>query len=495
MELEIKIYGLLTMRDSTTTELADTLAITPRSLKEHVRKLNDFAEDLMHVDDLITVDFKGNYGVNPEREADKDKLFGYLKMAAYETNTKFQVVLALILQTTINKNTLAKRLYISSTRVSTLVNQLNEELAPWEIQIASHGGVLAFAGRELCIRLYSYVVLADAFQALRNAKEVIDYESPFTYKLQRYTRPKGDPERFEKSALMHLQRVMNERLTHHDYLDEVGSAKQDRLRPFLEILMDNYDVSHHISQFLTEVEGEQAERERLYFNFFVRILFADAVPEENKRALVTKLLLHDDYYAKIAMRCVLYLQEVGFLEKGTDESFDQLTYFLALHFVYFDILGGSSFLLNKNRLVIPDYEADAQEGSAAKDELWHYLQAFITERQIDFPYDEQMAEAVLTLVVSSVQTREAVSMRIFIQTNFEMAKKALIVEFLTMHFHPEALEFVDEYSSADLIVTDNIGEFPDEIPVLFFKSLTSREQWTVLTNMVQDILIKKTLYR
>lgn len=123
------------------------------------------------------------------------------------------------------------------------------------------------------------------------------------------------------------------------------------------------------------------------------------------------------------------------------------------------------------------------------------MKAFLKEQNFDFPYDEMMVKSVLNLVVSAIHTREAVSLRIFIQTNFEMAKRTLIVDFLTMHFWPDALEFVDEYSTADLIVTDNIGEFPETIPVLFMKSMTSREQWTILADEVQDLLIKKTLYR
>lgn len=365
LELELKIYGLLTVWDSTTEELATTLHVTPRALKENVRKLNDFAENLLHIKDLVAVDFKGNYAVNPEHLADKDRLFGYLKEAAYETTPKFQVVLALITNPSIQKNTIAKRLYISTTRVTSIVNQLNTELAPWEIEIVSDNGSLSFGGRELCIRMYSYIILADAFQSLRDSKDIIDYDSPFHYDMKRYTLPKDNAERFKKSALVHLQNVMDIRLSSGHTLDEVEPEKYERLRHFFGVLRDNYDVSRHINPFLKGLTAEKKEQEQLYFNFFVRILFSDGVPENDRRHLMTKLYLSDDLYGKIAMKCVLYLQKVGFLETGTDESFDHLTYFLVMYFVYFDILRTSSFILDDTRFVLPDYYQD-EEPSQAK---------------------------------------------------------------------------------------------------------------------------------
>lgn len=488
-ETELQIFGLLTVRDSTITELSETLAITPRTLKEHVRKLNYFAEDLLHIEDLIQADFKGNYVINHAHIANKDTLYGYLKMAAYKTTTKFQIVLALILHFSINKSTLAKQLYVSRARIDTLVNQLNDDLRPWEMQIESENGLLSFVGRELSIRLYSYAVLVDAFQSLKQATTAIDYRSPFHFEFKQYSTPTMFPERFETSAVNHLQKIIDVRLSHGKYLGQPDPVKRDRLRAFFKVLIANYDTSAHIAPFLSGLDDEQRECETMTFNFFSRIIFADSIPLANKQHLVSRLLSQNDHYANIAVNCVAYLQSVNFLEDTNPQSLDRLTYFLTLHLVYFDLLQTSSFILTENKLTIPDFKC--HQKSKKMYQLLHYLKVFAEENNVPYPKDPKMAEAVLSLIVDSFQTRTPVKIKIFIQTNLDMAKRALITDFLTMYFNADLLELVDVFHGADLIVTDSIGEFPDQVPVLFIKSTTSPEQWELLTDQVRKILLEK----
>ena len=488
-ENELNIFDLLTIRDSDITELTETLELTPRTLKEHVRKLNEFAKDFLGVDELVLNDFKGNYSINPEYLDQKDTFYGYLKMAAYKTSTSFQIVLALILNDSIKKNTLAKRMYISQARVTSLVNQLNEELQQWDFQIGSNNGELSFIGREISIRLYSYVILTDAYAGLKHSNEMIDFRSPFHYDIKTFSQATTFPDRFATSTIVHLQKVISVRLAHHHVLPEPEPDTKERVSTFFSILEKNYDISRHINSFLTDLSPEEIEIEKMTFNYFSRLLFSDFVPVDKNKSLITKLLDANAYYATTAKSCICYLNEVGFLNQDRPEIVEQLIYFLTIYLVYFDLLGSASSVMEDNRLNIPDYNRNMDD--IVHKELTCHLRNFADENKISFFVSEREENIIIKLLTTAVLTIAPVSLNIYIQTDYETAKRALIIEFLRIYYNPQTINLIDTYRDADLIVTDNIGEFPDGIPVLFFKSTTSREQWNILTDEVRRLLFEK----
>lgn len=492
---ELELYGLLTIHASTTAELTNTLEVPPRTLKEHVKRINDFALDYLRIDqNLILVDFKGNYAVNPLYYDDKDIIYGYLKLAAYKTSPKFQILLALILNVEINKHTLTRRLYITQSRVTTLVGQLNEDMAKWNIEITSEQGLLRFSGNELNIRLYSYAILNDAFQSLRHADKALDYTSPFHYEIEHFSDPCAFPERFETSSVVHLQKIIKNRLAFRQFLDPIQNLDKPELVKFFEELEKTYDTSSHIEKLLCkELSDEHRQAEKLYFNFFSRIIFPDSVPQPDKMLLVTELQAANDHYVLLATKCLDFLQAEKFLDENIDFTKRWLIYFLTLYLVYYDVMGNMSGIITETRLNIPDYTEQGK--SQVMEQLTVLLTRFFAENGVVFPQNVDAIYNLTFLITSSIKARKPAPLKVFIQTNNETAKRLLINDYLTSIFNATALDFVDGYRGADLIITDNIGEFSDAIPVLYFKSTTSREQWRFLTDTIEDMLVKRMIYR
>ncbi|WP_165005607.1 MULTISPECIES: helix-turn-helix domain-containing protein [unclassified Enterococcus] len=162
------LYAITQKNDCSLQKLSDELAIPKRTIKELIRKLNLSITHLFGIESFIYSTPKGEIKLNDLYHENRRMIFCQLKLHYLKESNRFNYLLLLIdsPHAGVSKDYLAKQLYLSTSYLEKLTQQINKILKKYQLQITSSQNRYFLEGNELSIRIYLYLFLTDAFQGL-----------------------------------------------------------------------------------------------------------------------------------------------------------------------------------------------------------------------------------------------------------------------------------------------------------------------------------------
>ncbi len=473
------LFYIIRTEGTSLTELSENFTIPKRTVKEDLKTINELMKDEFSMKDYLVSSRQGVISINPAYQQDAVKTAYGLKLSLLKSQVIFNYCVLLITKVVICKDELLDTLFISEAYLAKLTAQLREFLLPYEIEITIENDQYSLTGNELVVRIFSYIFLKDSYQNI---------EWPFTDISQEDIR-KGLPEKVlrlsptfsntKRSSLYILHQVLRSRYDHQRYLNFESDPAIDKL---IELMVENYDSAYvlHTGGY-GEIPQEHFQQELLYFNFVRHFLASDSIPYRTKVELGGVFSRTDDKFCQLSNKiyeAFLTISKFPISEEGSYLYHYYLTIFNIIYalfekrFEYF-----LDLLLPK-----PTFHLDTNTEYIAK----------IRQVMVETISDDYQANYLSSLLYSLSTSEDQIKIRIYLQMNKDFTAVYVLKNRLRALFNSENIYISDNYSLADIVVTDSLEEVTeDNKSIFYFDSVNNEDAWEHLLILIRRTYIKK----
>ncbi|WP_177183994.1 helix-turn-helix domain-containing protein [Enterococcus malodoratus] len=473
------LFYIIRKEQTSLAELSERLEIPKRTVKEDLKRINELMEDEFLLTNFLVSSRHGVISIHPEYQQDAVKNAYALKLSLLKSQVIFNFCVLLITKVTISKDDLLNTLFISEAYLAKLTVQLSGFLKRYKIKILIDYDHYSLTGNELELRLFSYILLQDSYQSL---------EWPYKDVTKAQIR-ENIPEEIikffhtisntKRNSLYLLHQLLRSRYEHQRFLN----LKSDpAIEEVIELMVSHYDGAYvlHAGGY-GEIPEAYYRQELLYFNFVQHIFTSDSIPYREKVELGRLYSQSDTYFCRFSNELFQAFLSVSKYPISEDSA-HLYRYYLVSFNTLFALLGDrfETFL----DLYIP-------RSAFHLDTTNDYISSIRQKMKslIDDPRQAAYASSLLyALSTSEKQTK----IKLYLQMNKDFIATYVIKNRLKALFNSENIFVTDDYSAADIVVTDSLEESTTEdILIFYFDSLNNDEAWEHLLNLIRKLYMKK----
>ncbi|WP_314576399.1 helix-turn-helix domain-containing protein [Enterococcus gilvus] len=476
-ELNILFY-VVRRKHTSLSEIAQTLDISKRTVKEDVIKINMAFSENFSVEDFFISNSSGVITVNSVYRFCALEYAYRIKLKLLQTNVLFNVCVQLTTHSQIDKEELLNKLYVSEHYLAKINQQLNDYFKVYNISIANTGGIYSLKGDELSVRLFSYIFLQDAFQEIEwpfDDLNMTDIKNKVPFEILDSTEKKLET---KKRALYILYGILETRISAQNFIKPPFSQV---LVDFFELIRQSFDVDiifHRESFGFLNTEDKKVEI--LYFNFLSRIFIPYIFSRKQKVELGEIFFNSDHPYCLLSKK--IYFQ-LSYLFNGKTSNENK-----ALSMYYITIFNAWYFLVG--------------------DDYLHLLDLYLPQINFHVPYSNKyyklINKAVSKIVKKGAHTEFISNMiywfyiserkstlEIYLQLIKDFSAEYYLKNRLSFLYNENTIAITDDYSTADIIITDTFESSTTDKEIFYLDSIEDEEGWSELTELIQKKYLEK----
>ncbi|WP_159722896.1 helix-turn-helix domain-containing protein [Enterococcus sp. CSURQ0835] len=464
--------------------LAQLQAVSKRTVKEDLAKLNETADQLLGIDSLITANHRGDITINKKHKKQALLYFYQIKLHYFEDSPKFRLLLQLIIQYQVSKDDLLDKLFISDSYLYKLVRQLNTDLKPYAIFVANDRDGYRLAGDEISLRLFAYVILTDTYQGMKwpfpqLSLAELERRIPNDLLTHAHTRSNN-----KKHYLFLLYMIIEVRFEGQRYL---MPPETPDLSTFMEQFETNLDVGYlFYENFLPKIPEIALKTEITFFNFLGRIFVADLIPASAQLTMGQKLMRSENPLSQQITQGLIRLQKELPLHLSREQQ-ASYTYYLAIFYGMFLILGERTGTYAQ--LMIPQPNFYLETETKRQQQITAVLtDCFKTSQPDRAP---ALAQFLASLLASLLRSNRTSALKIYVHVAKDFTASYVIKERLAALFNPKQIVVTTDYEQAHLIVTDNLERAESGKRIFYLDSINNETAWRKLCSLIKDLCLEQ----
>lgn len=479
-EFNILFYAVR-KKHTTLIEMANTLCISKRTVKEDIIKINNSFKEYLSIEEFLISNNSGVICVNPEYRYCAIECAYHIKLKLLQGNMLFSFCVQLITHAQISKKEMLKKLYVSEQYLARLIQQLNDYFKKYDIVIVNNGGIISLSGHELSVRIFSYIFLQDAYQEIEWPFDDLDMNDirdkiPIEILNDTYKRSKT-----KLRALYILCGILQTRVNGKKFIEPSNSSI---LVEFFELISKKANVALIFHRKLFDlIDEENKKNEVLYFNFLARVFIPHFFSHDQK------IEEGDIFFNSPHPYCVLskkiYRKIVDFLNEKTSKDN------LALCMYYITIFNVWYFLVEDKYLDFLDIYLPKMDFHVPNNNESYML----IHKSINMMIERNTHSDLISNMIYwfSVSEKES-TIEIYLQMIKDFSAEFFIKNRLSFLYNENTISITDDYSAADIVITDTYETSAKDKDIFYLNSIEDEESWSELTELIQRIYFEKLNY-
>ncbi|EOA3011345.1 helix-turn-helix domain-containing protein [Enterococcus faecalis] len=468
------LFFIISKNKTSINEISRTLRLSKRSVKEELLTINNHFEEFLKIKNFIQSDKTGVIQVHLNFKNTALENASNLKLLLLKNCVTFNYTMLLITRTSLTRNNILKELFISPSYLNKLTKQLNTFFSPFGFRINYMDEKHCLIGNEINIRLFSFLFLQDSFQ---------DIEWPFSelpienIRIKVLKKGLYGPSNIQKRALCTLYAIWQMRMKQHQY---VTHPKSQFIHSILVLIKENLDITkifrndnyHYLDYDIKELETQ-------YFNFFSHILISDIIPNTKKIGLGKIFEKKGSFFSNVRN---IFAESSSIFNNPISNS-DKYTYLY-----YIILLCTLNFLsegaiYNFTNLINSQLPSHLKIDNAYMNVNKHKYTFLITDNS----YLQLLSSFLYNLYSSQIKTE----VKIYLQMSKDFTASFIIENKLSNLYNNNEIIITDNYSLADIVVTDSLDRNSLNKNIFYFDSISNEERWKELLFFIQQIYLEK----
>lgn len=466
------LYIVTTSKETSFSILSEQLDIPKRRISADISKLNRISDQIFDFDmKLILTNKAGIVKINPPLQDESIEYYYRLKFALLNESSLYQLCIVLVINGQVHKNEIIDRLFISTHYLIKLCQQLNTYLSTFNLSVKKKNSIYSIEGDEISYRLFTYLLLQDSFQGINWPFELNIPSVP-------HNKRENDNSLTKNFSIQLFSQLLSQRFKFEKFLPLPFTDKNYKL---FEMIMENFDSSLFLENGTFDLLESSVEKsERLYLNFFQRVFLSDLIPMEKKIELGNKFKSFDHDVCSKANQTYERFSKISLALEHSDTSYIYL-YYLTIFLILYQMIGNKYFhFLN---LLTPTPYLNINK----KD---NYTKTIKSELD-DLYEDKDELNYIANLLYTLSYFRKKSKIRIYIQMTKIFTSIYAIQERLHMIFNPDHLIFTNNYSEADIVITDSFERKRENQTLFYLDTINNKHRWSDLIKTIQQKLIDK----
>ena len=473
------LFYIIRKESTSLAELSQQLNIPKRTVKEDLKNINELMQDEFLLDNFLLSSRQGVITIHPDYQQDAVKNAYSLKLSLLKSQMIFNLCVLLITNATISKDELLDTLFISDAYLTKLTVQLKQFLKRYRIEIDNTNDHYSLKGNELDVRLFSYILLQDSFQSLEWPFTTVTKEQIKQMVPEEILKVSHTISPTKRHSLYLLYQLLRSRYDHQRFLDfELPPAIEE----VLELMVTQYDGACvlHASSY-EDIPAVHYRQEQLFFNFIQHIFTPDSIP----------------YQVKIDLGRLYSLSNTGFCRFSNEiyDAFMTISKFpipeeSAHLYRYYLVLLKTLYALVEDRFenFLDLYIPKSVFHLGTENDYIAAIRQTMSER-ID---DPRQAAYISSLLYSLSTSEKQTQVTLYLQMNKNFMAIHALKSRLGAIFNSENIYITEDYSKADIVVTDSLEKSTTEDKLIFyFDSLNNDDAWEHLLMLIRKRYMKK----
>lgn len=486
---ELLVLYAIIQKKQTLHSLSTQLAIPSRTIKSYLQKLNIEIEELVDLSNFIHANSKGEYTINPLFSEKKLVVYHQLKLHYLKKSPYFNLIVLLTTNYQLSVTELADELFVTSSYLSRIIKSLNEKLSVFDFQIIKEESYVRLTGNELSIRIFSFLLLGDAFQSLewpfkQFTKDELRHELPKD--ILNESAKRSDT---KKNLLYFLFAVLTIRIQHQAFPKKPTPEEL----AILELIQKNHDIARLFSSHsFNDLPFKDNKNEILYFNFFTRIFLSDIILHEKKIALGKVFSKKEEDATAFAFQLTNALKQ-HFKGNFTEETTFLFIYYFTLLYVFFQLMGAKIPYFLELHFPKPVYNLSVNDSKMIEIKKFydHFSKKVLHNQHYELLKHTLLRDYFCSLIYTLLQIVKTPRIFIYLQITKDFTGKFFITEQLSTIFNAETVVITEDVRKAHLIISDTLELSTNCKSIFFLSSLKNQHQWYELIQIIQQLLLEE----
>ncbi|MBO0480985.1 helix-turn-helix domain-containing protein [Candidatus Enterococcus courvalinii] len=466
------LHLIMTSKKTSFDILSKEMKISKRTIGEDITKINSiFHQQFDYKRKIILTNTSGSIKINSPFSDDPISYYYHLKFYLLNESILYQLCILLVTNGEIHQNHLIERLYISTHYLVKLRQQLNKYLSVFDLFLKKENSIYSIEGNEICYRIFTYLLLQDSFQGIK-------------WPFDSYKPNSNLEDEFSKNSLTKdfsiqlFNQILTQRFKYKKFLS-INSTNPNF--DLFKMIMDNYDGSLLLkNDSFDNLDSSTKESERLYVNFFERIFLSDIIPIKKKVELGR---IFESYNHQTCIKSRKTYEKFSRIlsASGCTETNYIFLYYINICLILYQTIGNKYF--DFLSLLVPTTYLDISEKSI-------YLNSI--KRELDDLYiDKEELNYIVTILCTLCHFHKTSKLKIYIQMTKVFTSVYVIQERLRDIFNQKNIVFTDDYSEADIIITDSFEKKIDKQVLFYLDNISNKKRWYELVKTIQNELLDR----
>lgn len=474
------LYTIIQKETCTLQELATTLSIPKRTIKEIIRKLNGTIFQHLKITNFIQSSSKGMIQTIEPSLNDKMSIFYRVKLFYLQESNRFKFLLLLFdyPDSPIPKKILLEQLYISPSYLEKLKRQLNKVLERFQLQLVSRQNCYILTGNEIFLRIFMYHFFLESFHGVQWPLRSLRYSSLKKEKLLSHELlTKKAIKQYENSSLMIAIFMIRSKQQH---LDDPTLLSTYEIMKIIHQTKDfSGEFKHH---FFSILPRNIAMNEIIIFNFLLCYFFPNLVSDQQKTLFGYELSKSNHPICRKASLLVKKLADY-FPFIGTPEKKYYYGYFIIM-------MTSFILLLEKN---IEDFQTlffpKNSSSKAIKDSQVEQIKTLIECVYLHSPHKKILTTKLSQLIHTLLHAEEKKALAIHLQINKPLTGNYYIKNRLKNLFNEQFLHITEFPEKANLIITDEFEIAQQNAEIFYLDPHDENESWSKLIDLIKKMYL------
>lgn len=476
-ELSI-LFFVINKKQTTTDEISQSLTFSKRVVKENLFIINKHFTEYLSIENFILSKKTGLITVRPELQTNAVSYAYHLKLFLLKNNVLFNYCVLLVTSEAIEKKQILEKLFISPSYLHKLTQRLNHFFEPFDFKVNRTNHLYSLEGNEMNIRLFTYLFLQDSFQDFEWPFPTISIESlhdnaPKELLEEAFKRPHT-----KNRTVDIISAILQIRISKNHY---VHQSKSIDIQTFLTLVQDAFDITVPFQKgYSSPIPENDKKVEIQYLNVLSHIFISDIIPKKEKIKLGKLFFEHNHSFCTLSKEILLSSIHIESFTVSKEHQYLCMYYLTFLNAFYF-LVGHAVHHIISLFIPSPTFHLHIQS---------HYLKE-ITDKITPIVDNADHRTLIATALYTLFSSKRSAQIKIYLQMIKDFTASYFIENRLLSLYNPSSVIITDDYSLADIIVTDTLERGDPSKKVFYLDSVNNKESWQELMHLIQQFYLDR----
>lgn len=484
---KLKLLSVLFVNDKIIAKELEKLLQTPATTTS--RMVANLKEDLEAVfDDHIQIKEKNQFFyLTRNSDISRTEAANKLYYHYLEDSLDYQIFKQIMFENEVHILKLCAEINISQSYCYSKIKKINIYLKAFQLKIVSEAFNISIDGPETHIIFFIFLI-HDMIHNMENQpwdnheKKLALTKDSVTY------------EQVDRIPVTHLDTFSSFMETYDQrkkYLNNI-EIKRDDIRDIYHLVIAENDF------FATNYDSATTNDDAvIFYNLFMRSIIPNIDSYEQRVAIGKNFInLQDNIIVSNALTTVDKIIDSVFSEviSDTNERYYEMIYLVSLYTSYIDILGID--FKSRVKQPIKDHILDFVQHQAAPLEI--KITELVTEtsqvyRNWENKTKKDYIKIISKVLYSMVYSYQQPTYNIMVDTFCFLLGEYSIQKQIMSYFSTNHINFVEDYSQVDLLITDRSVSYGNQTPVFFLYDIHCTTSWENLLTTIMRQTHRKTV--
>ncbi|TFJ42677.1 hypothetical protein CKN73_03800 [Carnobacterium divergens] len=492
-EKKLALFKLLFFADEpiSVKEILTQLQFSKSTLFRYLKELEEDLASTFDPQSFLLINENNVYAYKSETQIDKSLIVNRLNLYYVKGSIRFKIILALYKKRYTSVDEVANDLYVSPSYLYRQLKDIYTFLDDFHLKINFKPDIQQstnFVGSEIHLRFFFVYFYWSVFKGIewpfKRLPESM-YDLYYKNEIDKHF-PKENLAPAKATQIGYLLTITFWRVNSRKEYIQLDNDLTEILTAICEI----NDISSSIATTWTQLPENIVTQEKLFFNFFTRIVVASVDSDEMKADIVKHLLTLD---SSIIYYCVSFLDELQlyFNLKMTPQKKMINLYYVILYHLYMRYIKVEHAKYLNDPFQLKELNSPVKLSKSLEASLNKFYSQFIKKNH-SFNQSDSSKQLTFSLSYFIINSIELEPIPVLVHFSNNISGEYLIKNKINTIFGTSNIRFIDDIDQAFLVISDCYeGAIPNE-NYFYIEEMHNPIIWKGLFDFIQQHLFNRS---